>query len=369
MTRLRIGLVCPYSFDTSGGVQNHVLGLAGWLAAQGYDPCVLAPGTLDPRRAAEHGVDLGRFTSTGRAVPVPYNGSVARIAFGPVSRRRISRWLDTTRPDVLHVHEPITPSAAVLAVWAARSPVVATFHTATPGSRTMRAARHLMPATVARVDAGIAVSDVAAEVVRRHIGLDPQVVGNGIRVADFAPLPREVPCRVTYLGRLNEPRKGLQVLLAALPAVLAGHPQLDVVVAGPGHRPLGAPRQVRFVGPLTDAERNRLLGTTDVLVAPHIGRESFGIVLLEALASGAQVVASDLPAFRAVLDDGAGPVGRLFTTGHPGALASALRAAVTDPDDPARGMVRAAEFDWSRIGPRLLATYEAVAARGSGRRG
>jgi phosphatidylinositol alpha-mannosyltransferase len=357
---LRVGLVCPYSFDTPGGVQNHVLGLAGWLAAEGHEVSLLAPGTLDPERAARHGVDPGRFTSTGRTVPVPYNGSVARIAFGPVSRARIGRWLDRTRLDVLHVHEPITPSAAVLAVWQAAVPVIATFHTATPGSRTMRAARHLMPATVARIDTGIAVSEVAAEVVRKHIGVDPVVIGNGIRLADFDPTePRPAP-RLTYLGRVSEPRKGLPVLLAALPTILARQPDLEVVVAGAGTRPLGTPRQVRFLGPVSDAERNALLARSSVLVAPHTGRESFGIVLLEALASGAQVVASDLPAFRAVLDDGSGPVGRLVTPGHPGALAFGVSEALAEPYDPARGFARAAQFDWSKVGPLILARYSAI---------
>ena len=367
MTGLRVGLVCPYSFDASGGVQNHVLGLAGWLAAHGHDPYLLAPGSLDAERARDQGVDLRRFTSTGRAVPVPYNGSVARIAFGPVSRRRVARWLEAADLDVLHVHEPITPSAAVLAVWEARTPVVATFHTATPGSRTMRAARHLMPATVARIDAGIAVSDVAADVVRRHIGLDPVVVGNGIRMADFTTVARRPPGRrLTYLGRLNEPRKGVHVLLTALPAILAAHPDLDVVVAGAGSRPLGLPAQVRCVGAVSDAARNTLLADSDIVVAPHLGRESFGIVLLEALASGAQVVASDLPAFRAVLDDGEGPVGRLFPAGDHTALASAVVAALGEPYDGARGRARAASFDWHHIGPRVLEVYESAVAGSTG---
>lgn len=361
MTGLRVALVCPYSFDASGGVQNHVLGLAGWLLAAGYEPQLLAPGTLDPDRAADHGVDSNRFTSTGRAVPVPYNGSVARITFGPVSRRRVARWLDQTRPDVLHVHEPITPSAAVLSVWESRAPVVATFHTATPGSRSMRAARHLMPATVARIGAGIAVSEVAADVVRRHIGLNPVVIGNGIRLADFsADRTGRERRRITYLGRLNEPRKGLSVFVDALPRILNQQPDIQVLLVGAGSRPLGLPRQVSVMGPVDDEQRNRILGASDIVVAPHLGRESFGIVLLEALASGAEVVASDLPAFRDVLDDGGGPVGRLFPPGQADALAEAVLAALSEPYDTRRGMVRASEFDWSRIGPRIVETYEGL---------
>ncbi len=363
---MRVGLVCPYSFDTAGGVQNHVLGLAGWLVRTGHDPHLLAPGRLDADRAVRHGVDPGRFTSLGRTVPVPYNGSVARIAFGPVSRRRVRRWLAAGAYDVLHVHEPITPSAAVLAVWEARgTPVVATFHTSTPRSRTMGAARRLMPGTVTRLDAGIAVSQVAADVTRRHLGVDPEVIGNGVTVADFDGLPAgdDRPRVVCVPGRLHEPRKGLGVFLAAAARLVDEVPGLDVVVIGAGARPRGAPRQVRFVGAVTDAERNRLLAASDVMVASHVGRESFGIVLLEALAAGAEVVASDLPAFRTVLDDGQGPVGRLFPAGDAAALADAVRRALAEPYDPARGRARAAAFDWGVVGPQVVAVYERVVAR------
>lgn len=368
---MRVGLVCPYSFDVPGGVQAHVLGLARWLREAGHDAYLLSPGRLDRERARAHGLPPEAHTSTGGAVSVPYNGSVARISFGPATARRIGGWLADRRLDVLHVHEPITPSAAVLAVWAATGPVAATFHTATPGSRTMAAAGRLMPSTVRRLDACVAVSPVAADVVATHLGLRPAVVGNGIRVADFDPAPRTGPWRggdrprITFVGRLPEPRKGLSVLLAAVPAVLARHPDADVVVAGRGPVP-AAPSAVRFVGAVSDAERNALLARTDVFVAPHTGRESFGIVILEALAAGAAVVASDIPAFAQVLDDGAGPVGRLAAPGDPAALADQVMAALASPPEAARGRRLAERYDWSVIGPTLVGTYEtAIAAHGA----
>ncbi len=360
---MRIGLVCPYAFDVQGGVQAHVLGLAGWLAAHGHDPAILAPGQLDPERACAAGVEERRFTSTGSTMPVPYNGSVARISFGPVSSLRVRRWLADGDFDVLHVHEPITPSAAVLAVWAAEVPILATFHTATPGSRTMRMARHLMPDTIRRIDAGIAVSRVAAEVVRRHIGLDPRIVGNGITVADFDLRPHQGRWRggdgprISFVGRLNEPRKGLGVLLAAVPKVLARFPNADIVIAGAGV-PWPAPSQVRYVGAISDRERNELLATSDVFVAPQIGRESFGIVILEALASGAQVVASALPAFVDVLADARGPVGRLAEVGSPESLADAIVASLGSTTDQRRGRTLAARYDWSVIGPQIVDAYD-----------
>ena len=135
---LRVGIVCPYSFDVPGGVQNHVLGLARHLRQGGHRPYVLAPGELGPSAAA---LGIEDFASVGAAMPVPYNGSVARVNFGPLSAARVRRWLRNGKFDLIHIHEPITPSISLLALWAAEQPVVATFHTATPRSRSMQLAQ------------------------------------------------------------------------------------------------------------------------------------------------------------------------------------------------------------------------------------
>lgn len=365
-----VALVCPYSFARSGGVQNHVLGLAGWLKGRGHRVALFGPGHPDPEALASSGLVAGEFTSAGRAIPVPYNGSVARVNFGFAESRRVRRWLREVDPDVLHVHEPITPSVAVLSVWGAGEvPVVATFHTATPGSRTMALARRMLPHTVARVDGGIAVSRVARQVVDDHIGLEPVVIGNGIargpRPADLARRTwrgGEGP-RIMFVGRYDEPRKGFDVFCEALPLVRAHHPRADVVVVGEGRsRPLPG---ARFLGAVSDAERDRLLAATDVYVAPHVGRESFGIVLLEALAAGADVVASDLAAFREVLTDDEGAlVGTLARTGDPLHLAAQVLDVLEHPDADRRerGWRHAGAFDWSVIGPRVEAVYRDVVA-------
>ena len=363
---LRVGLVCPYSFDHPGGVQNHVLGLAMHLRERGHSPAVLGLGRpdLDPALA-------GRFTSAGAAVPVRYNGSVARVRFGPRSAARVRRWLADGDFDLLHVHEPITPSISLLALWAAEVPVVATFHTATPRSRSMQLAGSTLRGTVEKLDAGIAVSEPARRVVQRYLGRDPLVIPNGFSYGEFATGAHlgqgwrggRRP-RLVFLGRVEEPRKGLDVLLAALPAVRAVHPDLEVVVAGRGQRAL--PSWVRRETSVTDREKAALLAGADVFVAPHTERESFGIVLLEAMASGAPVVASDLPAFASLLEhDAADPtrgMGALFPTGDSDALAAAVLTVLGTRDAvrTERGRRHARRFDWSLVGPSVVEVYRRV---------
>jgi len=362
---LRIGMVCPYSFDVPGGVQNHVLGLARYLRQAGHRPYVLAPGELGPSAAA---LDLEDFASVGAAMPVPYNGSVARVNFGPLSAARVRRWLRNGKFDLIHIHEPITPSISLLALWAAEQPVVATFHTATPRSRSMQLAGGVLRAAIEKIDAGIAVSESARNVVVQHLGRDAVVIPNGIRFDDFgkrpisgSPRPSQQP-RLVFIGRLDEPRKGLEVLLAAVPLIRQTHPNLEVIIAGQGSRPI--PSWCRSLGTITNEAKIALLGSADVFVAPQLARESFGIVLLEAMASGAQIVASDLPSFVDLL----GPprderrLGEVFPVGDHRALARAVLQVLhyANPLRKARAQQAARSYDWSSVGTAVLATYRAA---------
>ncbi len=365
---LRVGLVCPYSFDTYGGVQNHVLGLARYLRDSGHEPHILAPGW--PHHTLIDGLT---FTSAGAAVPVPYNGSVARVNIGPRTAARVRRWLRRCDFDVLHIHEPVTPSVALLALWLAGEPIVATYHTATPRSRTMELAGSALSGWIAKIDAGMAVSESARQVVVHHLGLDALVVPNGVRHADFEHVPAPSRLgggpggwrggdrpRVTFLGRLDERRKGLEVLLSALPGIRAAVPDVDVVVAGRGSHPL--PPGVRSLGAVNDHDKRDLLTSTDVFVAPHRERESFGLVLVEALASGADVVASDLPAFTDLLRSDGQNLGRLVPVGDPGALAQAVVDRITDRAPSAQPAASAAvrRYDWSVVGAAVTEVYHAV---------
>ncbi len=364
---LRIGLDCPYALDVPGGVQNQVLGLAAYLRRAGHDVRVLAPGAL-PRDA--YGLEPGRFTSAGAPLAVRYNGSVAPVALGPLAAARSRRWVAAQAVDLLHVHEPLVPSASLPALSVARAAVVATFHTATPRSRALRLAGSALTGAVDRIDAGIAVSPTAREVVVRHLGRDAVVVPNGLDVAAYGPVgeaavePRPVgaPPRLLFLGRSGERRKGLDVLLAALPALRRAHPDLEVLVAGPGPRSL--PEGCRSLGLVDEADKRALLRSADVFVAPHTARESFGIVVLEAMAAGVPVVASDLAPFVDLLGGADDPAGRLFRRGDPGALAAAVSAALREGRGrrTRRARALADRYDWSVVGPEVLGVYADVLA-------
>ncbi|HYI56931.1 MAG TPA: glycosyltransferase family 4 protein [Microlunatus sp.] len=375
MSGLRIGLVCPYSFDRPGGVQNHVLGLAHALRGLGHRPAILAPGDLDAHHAGLP------FTSAGPALPVPYNGSIARVSFGPVIAGRVRRWLRDGQFDLVHLHEPVTPSISLLALRFAAVPVVATFHTATPRSRTMQVAGDALRRLIEKIDAGIAVSEPARDVVIRHLGRDAVVIPNGFDHASFRAdqQARSGPSvwrggdrpRLTFLGRLDEPRKGLPVLLAALPAIRSAVGDIEMCLAGHGSAPgrtAGLPG-VRVLGGLDERAKRALLSTTDVFVAPQIARESFGIVVLEALAAGAEVVASDLPAFADLLSrSDEAPLGHLFRRGDASRLAAQIAAVLGGGvrHQPTAGE-RVLRYDWSVVAPAVAEVYAAAAARPSGR--
>jgi phosphatidylinositol alpha-mannosyltransferase len=362
---LRVGIVCPYSFDVPGGVQNHVLGLARYLQRAGHRAWVLAPGR--PGSATE-GLAVEAFASVGAAVPVRYNGSVARVSFGPLSAARVRRWLRRGTFDVLHIHEPITPSISLLALWAAEQPVVATFHAATPRSRSMQLASGVLRGAIEKIDASIAVSESARNVVVQHLGRDAVVIPNGIQYDDFAQRRDtrlelgQMSTRLIFLGRLDEPRKGLDVLLAAVPLIMKTRPDLEVIVAGQGTRAL--PKWCSSLGVISVEAKIALLGSADVFVAPHLARESFGIVLLEAMASGIPIVASELPSFLDVL----GPpqderrLGEVFTAGDPGALARAVLRILDRPNPrrTARAQHAARRYDWSAVGDTVVGIYRAA---------
>ncbi|TJZ75319.1 glycosyltransferase family 4 protein [Rhodococcus oryzae] len=369
---MRIGMVCPYSFDVPGGVQAHVVELASVLIERGHKVSVLAP--------ASEGTELPDFVvSAGRAVAIPYNGSVARLSFGPVSYARVRRWIVDNDFDVLHIHEPNAPSLSMLAMKIAEGPIVATFHTSTTKSLVLSTFQGVLAPYLEKISGRIAVSELARRWQMESLGSDAVEIPNGVDVPAFAnadPLPGypRPGGTVLFLGRYDESRKGMAVLLEALPELVAKHPDLEILVVGRGDEDRlrkDAGRyagHLRLLGQVTDAEKASALRSADVYCAPNLGGESFGIVLVEAMAAGTAVVASELDAFRRVLRDGT--AGMLVPVGDSAALATAIDSVLSDPDRR-RALVGTAtevvaEYDWPVVAEQILRVYETVTVGGSG---
>jgi phosphatidylinositol alpha-mannosyltransferase len=367
---MRIGMVCPYSFDVPGGVQAHVLQLAEVMRARGHYVSVLAP-------ASPH-VDLpGYVVSGGKAVAIPYNGSVARLRFGPATHRKVKKWLAEGDFDVLHLHEPNAPSLSMLALQAAEGPIVATFHTSTTKSLTLSVFQGILRPYHEKIVGRIAVSDLARRWQMEALGSDAVEIPNGVDVASFlsAPLLPGYPRpgkSVLFLGRFDEPRKGMGVLLAALPALVRRFPDIEILVVGRGDE-----NQLRnnagelaghltFLGQVDDAGKASAMRSADVYCAPHTGGESFGVVLVEAMAARTPVVASDLDAFRRVLRNGA--AGRLVPVDDAAALAAGLIDTLENDAATELFVEAAAEavrrYDWPVVARQITRVYETVAGAG-----
>ncbi|MEZ0353804.1 glycosyltransferase family 4 protein [Mycobacterium sp. pR1184] len=367
---MRIGMVCPYSFDVPGGVQSHVLQLAEVLRERGHYVSVLAP-------ASPH-VRLPEYVvSAGKAIPIPYNGSVARLQFSPAVHGRVRRWLAEGDFDVLHLHEPNAPSLSMWALRIAEGPIVATFHTSTTKSLTLSVFQGVLRPWHEKIVGRIAVSDLARRWQMEALGSDAVEIPNGVDVAALAcappldgyPRPGKT---VLFLGRFDEPRKGMEVLLEALPRVVERFGDLQVLVVGHGDEDelrikagdLG--KHMRFLGQVDDAGKASAMRSADVYCAPNIGGESFGIVLVEAMAAGTPVVASDLDAFRRVLHDG--DAGRLVPVGDAAGLADGLIEMLENDALRERYVAAACEvvsrYDWSVVASQIMRVYETVAGSG-----
>ena len=370
---LRIGIVCPYDWEMPGGVKTHVRDLAETLIAMGHHVSVLAP--VDDDTEVESYV-----VGAGGTFSMPYNGSVARIKFDRQAFARTRQWLREGKFDVLHIHEPFVPGPSVIAAWSARGPVVGTFHTSQDKAKAQALLLFspLLTAALEKVSARIAVSEDARRTLIDHFGGDAVLVPNGVRVdtyADAKPLERFASDQPTlvFLGRVDESRKGLQVLIAALPLIAEQHPDVRLLVAGPGDAeevmedlPEEHRNRVVLLGKVDEAEKADFFATGDVYVAPNTGGESFGIVLLEAMASRVPVLASDIDAFVKVLDGGS--AGALFNNESPESLAAVASDLLSKPGRR-EALVESAyahvqRYDWKTVAREVLNIYRSVRVPG-----
>lgn len=348
---MRVAVVCPYDLAAPGGVQDQVVSIVEWLRDRGHDAWAVAPGEAGPTET--HHV--------GGIVSVPANRSRAPIALDP---RVVTRVRAAIREaDVIHIHEPLMPVVSLAALVAGDSPKVATFH-ADPGAivrRVYRGAAPVLRRLLRRAAVVTAVSETAAIAVGRFA--EAEIVPNAVDVDLYriTDATRDA-ATVLFIGR-DEPRKGLDVLLQAWPLIRARVPAARAFVVGAERS--GGPDGVAFLGRVSDEQKRAELAGAAVLCAPNVGGESFGIVLIEAMAAGCAVVASDIPAFRAVGDDGVAFV----EPGDPVALADRVSRLLED--EPSRrelvhlGADRVAQFDRSRVLEAYLDAYRRAIGRGS----
>lgn len=362
---MKIGIVCPYDWSVPGGVQIHIRDLTMRLRELGHDVNVLSP--VSNQDSLEDWV-----TNGGDPISLTYNGSVARVSFGLRATRKVRQWLRTQQFDVVHVHEPLSPSLSSLTCWAATGPIVGTFHSSMDRSRMLQAGYGLAQTVLEKVYGRITVSEAARKTVVEHVGGDAVLIPNGIDVDFFDRIAKQSikqEYRIVFLGRFEEDRKGFSLLAEAFNRLAAKFPKLSLDVAGPGNpdNVIDAidkdfQNRITFHGRVSDERKAQLLSSGSVYVAPNTGGESFGIVLLEAMASGVAVVASDIPAFERVLDFG--EAGTLFQNENVDALVEALDSVLTNEVATstrvtyARDWVK--EFDWHFVAQKIIAVYETV---------
>jgi phosphatidyl-myo-inositol alpha-mannosyltransferase len=374
---MRIGLVSPYAWTVPGGVNNHVMSLVRHLERAGNDVYVIAPaGDLHRCQATIP----TNFISAGRAFPVRSNGSVAYVNGSFFMLGRMSRILAPLELDVVHVHEPTIPAVGAAATMMAKVPVVATFHAAGTASTVYMRWRPLAERILASITIRIVVSETARQTVIGGFPGEYRVIPNGIEIERYAAAREgaKVPGRILFIGR-PEPRKGLPALLEAFEGLRGRLPGATLVLAGPtpeelqtlasrGRRaPARSLSGVTALGRVSHDVKIQEMAAAQVLCAPSNGGESFGIVLIEAMAAGLPVVASDIPGYRAVLAEGS--AGVLVPPDSPGALETALFNVLQNPelreDLTLSGIARAERYSWNRLIDQVMEAYADAIALGA----
>jgi phosphatidylinositol alpha-mannosyltransferase len=367
---VKIALVSPYDIAQPGGVSDHITHLRSEFTHLGYETVVLAP------RARKGGLEVGEgFYGVGRPIAIPSNGSTARLTFDVTLYAAVKALMRRERFDVVHVHEPLVPVLPYMVLLNSGATNIATFHAFRQSSAWYTALKPYMNLLLSRLDARIAVSGPALEFVSQYFEGAYEVIPNGIDVARFLD-PEPMPWaadgrpRILFVGRFSEPRKGFKYLLRAMPLVHQQFPEARLVVVGTGRPEKYAGLMERygianvdFVGHVPFAELPRYYASCDVFCAPSVARESFGIVLLEAMAAGKPVVAGDNPGYASVLTHGR--EGLLARPKDEQALALALVRLLADAglrrQFGAWGRASAGRYDWPLVARRVLDLYDRAA--------
>ncbi len=371
---MKIALVSPYDFAYPGGVVNHISALERHLTRMGHQVRVIAPSSKAVSLFGD------RFIAIGRPRPVPASGSIARVSLSLRLASRIKEVLAQEKFDIIHLHEPFCPMLCSAVLRFSNTVNIGTFHATQsrpgynffgwPFSRIMRKRR------ARKLDGRIAVSRPAMEFAARYIPGNYDIIPNGIDLEHFSPdVPliegfRDGKLNILFVGRL-ERRKGLNYLIEAYRQVKKEYPESRLIVVGPGLRPRRKyEKQVRrsglkdvvFTGPVSYDELPGYYKTADIFCSPATGRESFGIVLLEAMALGKPVVASDIPGYASVMTHG--KEGLLVPPKDANELARALLSLMADEPRRrqigAQGLLTTRDYDWEQIARRIVAYYQRV---------
>ncbi|MDP6272865.1 MAG: glycosyltransferase family 4 protein [Dehalococcoidia bacterium] len=366
-------MVSPYDFAYPGGVTTHISRLADQFTAAGHEVCVFAPCSITPDGQRNYEV-----VPCGRPVPVPIGGTVARVALSVWKRPRIKALIRDGNYNVVHIHEPFAPVPPALGARTSSALTIGTFHAYRERGHLYRMSKYMLRTSPRRIDGRIAVSNAARHYVSRFFPGDYEIIPNGIdydRFASPAPAPKgfdDGRINLLFVGRMEQ-RKGLRYLLSAYADLKWDFPELRLTVVGPGEPDADSQRvmgernlnDVVFAGRVSDEMLPAYYQSADIFCSPATGSESFGIVLLEAMAAGVSIVASDIAGYRDVIDHGAD--GLLAQPNDPTALAGALRTLIEDPARRAQmgaaGRLKAHGYRWPEVASRVLDFYQKVASR------
>ncbi len=372
--QLRIAQVSPYDFAHPGGVQRHIASLSRELQARGHELSILAPcSSVDP--AVDIGdVDLRTF---GRSVPIPTAGSIARISFSVWHEWRLKNMLEEEQFDIVHIHEPLMPMFALTASRFSPSTTIGTFHAYNEGrAKGYTIWKKILNRGAIRLNGRIAVSEPAKAFANRYFNGDYRVIPNGLDVDRFSkpgPKPsilKNEAINMVFVGRINEPRKGLRYALGAYSLLKWEYPNLRLIVVGAGvpdresYRIMGERSldDVVFVGPVADDELPDYYQHADIFLAPNTGKESFGFIIIEAMSASTPIIASDIPGFASVMTDG--KEGLMFAPKDESAMAHAIKRLIENPGLRVQlgvdGRATVNQYRWDRVADKVLGYYEEI---------
>lgn len=374
---MKIAMLSPYDFAIRGGVQTHVVELSNALIDTGHDVRVMAPCTGNE---SVYDMRAARLETFGRTVPFVTAGSVARISLSVWYQRKLMSILEDQNFDIVHIHEPLMPMFGLMASYYSPSPTVGTFHAYNEGrGRGYFFWKPVLKKGAVRLNGRIAVSEPAKQFANKYFRGDYTVIPNGVHYLHFStPAPRptvykEDAFNIFFVGRMAEKRKGLKYLLGAYSRLKWQYPKLRLIVGGSGvpdrdsYRMMGERgiEDVIFVGPVSDDDLPGYYQHADVFCAPNTGKESFGMIVVEAMAAGTPVVAADIPGFRAVMQDGT--QGLLVEPKSELAIAEAMERMIRNPWERAlmgiNGRATSQQYNWTRIAEQVLSYYESVLQR------